>query len=213
MKKKSRLMLASGLLAAFAVWTAAVQLIDVQPIGPQGTSVGFAAMNGFVHSITGVHMSLYVLTDWLALVPVGIAAGFGTLGLCQWIRRKSIGKVDRNLLVLGGFYIIVMMAYMLFEMLPVNFRPVLIDDRLEASYPSSTTMLVMCVIPTAVVQLKRRIRSRMLKKWVIFALNAFGVLMTAGRLLSGVHWCTDIIASILLSAGLVVLYDAAAGLE
>ena len=39
---------------------------------------------------------------------------------------------------------------------------------------------------------------------------AFSAFMVIGRLISGVHWATDIIGSILLSAGLFMLYRSAA---
>lgn len=200
---------AIGLLAAFALWTAAVLLVDVRAIGPLGSQVGLAALNSFVHEWTGVHMGLYVLTDWLGLVPVGIGAGFALLGLRQWVARRKLRKVDRSLLVLGAFYIVVLGAYVFFESAVVNYRPVLIEGILEASYPSSTTMLVLCVLPTASMQLCGRIKSRALGRLVSAAAAAFSALMVAGRLLSGVHWCSDIIGGVLLSAGLVLLYRAA----
>ena len=103
------------LLLTFLLWTAAVTAMDVQPIGPNGSPVGFAGLNSFVHRLTGVHMALYVLTDWLSLIPAMVILGFGTLGLVQWIRRKSLRKVDPSILVLGGFYVIVMAAYAFFE--------------------------------------------------------------------------------------------------
>lgn len=201
--KQKKLWTALALLAAFALWTLAVKWVDVQPIGPLSSSVGFAALNGAFHRMTGVHWSLYTLTDWLSLIPLGFVAGFGVLGLAQWIRRKKLLRVDRSILILGGFYLAVLAAFVLFEVFPVNFRPVLIEGVLEASYPSSTTMLVMCVMPTAAMELRRRIRNRAVT-WII---AAFTVFMVAGRLLSGVHWLTDIIGGGLLSAGLVILYD------
>lgn len=194
------------MLAAFALWTAALRVVDVREIGPRGSAVGFASLNSFVHDLTGVHMSLYTVTDWLGLVPFGVAAGFGLLGLVQWIRRRSLRKVDHSILVLGGFYAAVMAAYAFFEIVVVNYRPVLIRGALEASYPSSTTMLAMCVMPTAVMQLNSRIRHRGRRRWTAFLLTAFGGFMVIARLVSGVHWVTDIIGGALLSAGLVLLY-------
>ena len=215
MKKENQrnFCIATCMLFAFFLWTATIQFIDVQTIGPQGSSVGFATLNGFVHNLTGVHMSLYAITDWLGLVPLAFVMGFALLGLVQWIKRKYLLKVDYSILVLGGFYIVVMAVYMLFEVFAVNYRPVLIGGILEASYPSSTTMLVMCVMPTAIMQFNAHIKNNILKRFVASAITAFVVFMVIGRLLSGVHWFTDIIGGALLSAGLVLMYRAIICLE
>ena len=208
MKKKNRKPLALGvsLLAAFVLWTVLVRFVDVQPIGPEGSTVGFAALNGFVHELTGVKWLLYTLTDWLGLVPIAVALGFATLGLVQLIKRKSLRKVDYSILALGVFYIVVMAAYVFFEMVVINYRPTLIEGYLEASYPSSTTMLVMCVMPTAAMQLNSRIKNTVLKRCAVIAIAAFTAFTVLGRLISGVHWITDIIGGALFSAGLVTTY-------
>lgn len=205
MRKRS-FIIALCLLAAFALWTALAGVVDVRPIGPSGTSVGFAGLNRWVHRHTGVSLSLYVLTDWLGLIPMAFAAGFAILGLLQWMRRGHILKVDPGILALGVFYILVLAAYLFFEAQAVNFRPVLIEGRLEVSYPSSTTLLVLCVMPTAAMQLRTRIPNRRLSRCICAAILLFTAFMVAGRLLSGVHWFTDILGGILLSAGLVCLY-------
>jgi len=158
-------------------------------------------------------MSLYTITDWLGLMPFVFVMGFALLGLVQWIKRKHLFKVDHNILILGGFYIVVMTAYVLFEVFVVNYRPVLIDGILEASYPSSTTMLVMCVMLTAIMQFNVRIKNNILKRCVAFATTAFIVFMVIGRLISGVHWITDIIGGALLSAGLVLMYRTIINME
>ncbi|MBQ2686996.1 MAG: phosphatase PAP2 family protein [Clostridia bacterium] len=201
------------MLIAFVMWTVAIRFVDVQAIGPQESSVGFATINQFVHNLTGVHMSLYTITDWLGLVPIMFVMGFGTLGLIQWIKRKHLLKVDYSILVLGGFYIVVLAAYVLFEVLVINYRPVLINGILEASYPSSTTMLVMCVMPTAIMQFNTRIKNDVLKRCVTYSITAFIVFMVIGRLVSGVHWFTDIIGGALFSTGLVLMHRAIIGLE
>lgn len=194
------------LLLIFVLWTAAVQNLDVRAIGPEGSEVGLAGLNGFFHNLTGVHMSIYTITDWLGLVPLGIVPGFAFLGLIQLIKRRSLFKVDMDILVLGGFYILVMAVYVLFEYMVINYRPVLIEGYLEASYPSSTTMLVLCVMPTAILQLNSRVQNEKLRKMLVWIIAAFITFMVAGRCISGVHWLTDIIGGVLLSAGLVMLY-------
>ena len=196
------------LLAAFVLWTEAICFVDVRAIGPQGSSVGFAGINGFVHNLTGVHFSLYHITDWLGLVPIFVCIGFGILGLVQWVKRKSILKVDHSILILGGFYIVTLAVYLFFESYVINYRPVLIDGIMEASYPSSTTMLVMCVMPTAIMQLGAYIKNKLFRNIVAAVIIAFIAFMVIGRLVSGVHWFTDIVGGALLSAGLVLLYYA-----
>lgn len=207
-RKHRELCIALCLLAAFVLWTALVRLTDVQAIGPRGSAVGFATVNKAFHDLTGVHMLLYIITDWLGLVPIGVAMGFAILGLAQWIRRKRLLQVDRSILALGGFYLAVIAVYVFFEMVVVNYRPVLIDDFLEASYPSSTTMLVLCVMPTAIMQLNARIRNRGIRRCVAFAIAAFTAFMVIGRLASGVHWLSDIVGGALVSSGLVMMYHA-----
>ena len=199
---------ATIILAAFAVWTFVVLTIDVQPIGPFQSTVGLAEINGFFHKLTGLHMWLYHLTDNLSIIPLGIVLGFAMIGLIQWLQRKKLKLVDHDILVLGCFYTVVMTAYILFEICIVNYRPVLIDGILEASYPSSTTMLVMCVIPTARMQINTRVKNRCIGRFLTLIMGSFLIFMVIARLLSGVHWLTDIIGGALLSTGLVVLYDA-----
>ena len=205
--KKKKFYIALGFLGVFVLWNIAVSLIDVQAIGPHGSAVGFATLNRFVHGLTGVHMQLYTITDWLGLVPVAFGFGFALLGLVQWIKRRSLWEVDRSILILGLFYIATLAAYLFFESYVVNYRPVLIEGYLEASYPSSTTLLVLCVMPTAILQLRERIKKRAFCKVATIIIKAFIVFMVVGRLVSGVHWLTDIIGGILLSAGLVMLCD------
>ena len=195
-----------GLLAVFVLWTVLIRFVDVEAIGPRQSSVGFATLNGYIHNLTGVNMSLYIITDWLGLVPIGVAFGFAVLGIVQCIKRKSLLKVDRSILTLGGFYIVVMAVYILFEIVVINYRPTLIDGYLEASYPSSTTILVMCVMPTAMMQLRTRIKNDLFRRCVMLTITVFITFMVIGRLVSGVHWITDIIGGALLSTAIVLMY-------
>lgn len=209
MKAKRVLFVGIVLLLAFALWTFFIVSIDVQNVGQQGTAVGFAAFNTWFHRLTGVSMRLYVVTDWLGLVPIGVCMGFGILGLVQWIRRRSLKKVDPDIILLGIYYILVIAAYLIFEMIPINYRPIPIDGMMEASYPSSTTLLVLSVTPTLILQVRRRSRSRVVRRAVVTFAILFSAFMVIGRLIAGVHWATDIIGSVLLSFGLFEIYHAA----
>ena len=203
---KRNLYLGLASLAVFLLWTVMVSRIDVQAIGPHGSTVGFASLNRLVHNFTGVHMRLYTITDWLSLIPLGFAAGFALLGLVQWVRRGRLLHVDRSILILGGYYAVVMAVFLFFERCVINYRPILIDGVLETSYPSSTTMLVLTIMPTAIMQLNGRIKRPALRRIIRSILAVFTGAMVIGRLFSGVHWFSDIVGGILLSAGLVWLY-------
>ncbi len=210
MKKNERITLCSGIIltAVFAVWTLLVQTIDVQPAGQNGTDIGFASFNCWFHRLTGVNMTFYYITDWLGLVPLFVCMIFGAVGFVQLIKRRALMKVDHDILILGVYYVMVIFCYVAFEMIPVNYRPVLIDGYMEASYPSSTTLLVLSVMPTLVFQCRRRVRNKAVRCAVIVISALFSVFMITGRLLSGVHWFTDIVGSVILSAGLFLIYKA-----
>ena len=205
---RKKLWVSVGLLTAFILWTVAVCVVDVQPVGPESSSVGLAGINQLIHKLTGVHFILYHITDWLGLVPIAVGLVFAIMGCVQWIRRRNVRKVDLDILVLGGFYIITMAVYLLFEYVVINYRPVLFNGYLEASYPSSTTLLVLCVMPTAILQCKHRVKNRLLCNGINAAIMGFMAFMVIGRLISGVHWFSDIVGGVLLSAGLVMLYNA-----
>ena len=209
MKEKGKLLIGAGLLGAFALLTGLIQCLDVQAVGQNGTKIGFAASNVWFHQMTGVHMMIYTITDWLGLVPIFVCLCFGVLGFIQMIKRRHLLRVDPDLLLLGIYYVLVIACYLVFEMIPINYRPVLIEGRLEASYPSSTTLLVLSVMPTLIFQINRRTENPLIRKAVAVFVIAFSAFMVIGRLISGVHWATDILASVFLSAGLFILYQSA----
>ncbi len=194
------------LLTAFALWTVLIRYIDVQNAGPKETAVGFATFNVWFHRLTGVHMLIYTVTDWLGLVPIIICMCFGMLGLVQLVKRRSLLTVDSDILLLGTYYVVVILGYLLFEMVPINYRPILIDGNLEASYPSSTTLLVLTVMPTLKYQSDRRIANPVIQKAITVFVIVFAAFMVIGRLISGVHWVTDIAGSVFLSSGMFMIY-------
>ena len=195
-----------GLLLCFVLWTGLIQTVDVQPVGQNGTEIGFAGVNTWFHNLTGVHMGIYTVTDWLGLVPIAICMIFAVLGAIQLIKRKNLLKVDRDILLLGVYYLFVIFGYLIFEMIPINYRPVLIEGILEASYPSSTTLLVLSVMPTLYFQAHRRIENKIFLYLIDIFVILFSLFMVIGRTIAGVHWLTDIFGSVLLSAGLYLIY-------
>ena len=198
----------SGLL--FAALIVLVRFVDVQAIGPEGTRIGLSHLNRFVFELLGVHMLWYEITDWLGIAAIGMALLFAMVGLIQWIMRKSIWKVDRELLLLGGLYLIVIGLYVLFELAVVNYRPVIMpgSTQPEASFPSSHTMLVCVIMGSAIPILGKYVKSETLCAALQVICAAIITITILGRLISGVHWFTDILGGILISVMLLNLYTA-----
>ena len=204
--KKSNFYVSALFLILFITWTAAVCLIDRRPIGAGGTHIGFATINEYVHRLCGVHMSLYTLTDTLSVIPIGIMLLNAAAGLVQWIRRKDIRRIDGAILYAGVIYAILFAVFIVFEIFPVNFRPILINGSLEASYPSSTTMLTMTVMICGILQVRSGFRPTVIRRLCEIVFVFFTVFMVAARIVSGVHWFTDIIGGVLVSLSLSASY-------
>lgn len=205
-KETKTLLVGLMLVATFIVWTVLIQVVDVQAVGQKGTDVGFATLNMWFHKVTGVHMWIYVVTDWLGLVPIFVCMIFTWLGFVQLVKRRSLLKVDCDIIFLGIYYIVVIFNYLIFEMIPINYRPILIQGIMEASYPSSTTLLVLSVMPTLVFQGNRRLENITLKKVICIMTYMFTAFMVIGRLVAGVHWITDIVGSVIFSVGVFFIY-------
>ena len=205
---KRLLFLGSVFIVVFVIWTLLIQKVDVQPLGVNGSNIGFATINCWFHKLTGVHMGIYHITDWLGLIPIFNCMIFGCIGCLQMIKRRSLFKVDCDIIFLGIYYVIVILGYLIFEMVLINYRPILIEGFLEASYPSSTTLLVLCVMPTLIEQVNRRSENPTVKMVIKVIALCFSIFMVLGRLISGVHWLTDIVGSLMFSAGLFCIYKA-----
>ena len=198
------------LFLIFLLFTLAVKVIDVKAIGPQGSEVGFAAVNSLFFK-GEVKNGWYKLTELLGYLAILVAAGFAALGGLQLVKRRSLAKVDTEIIILAVFYILTMCFYVLFEKLIVNYRPVIIDleEGLEASYPSSHTVLTVCIMGSSVFMIRKYLAGTALELPLKGACAVIALLTIIGRLVSGVHWFTDIIGGILLSAALVMLFYSA----
>ncbi len=206
--RKKLFLFAIVFLVLFAAFTAVVMTVDVRPIGAEGTSVGLASLNGPVREKLGFREGWYKISKYLGLLSLAVAAAFTLYTIAQMIRRKGVLKADRNLLALLCFYVVVLAIYLAFDKIPINYRPVILPgEGLEASYPSSHTLLACSIFPTAIVQLRAILKD---KKTLLTAACAVCVVLPAAivcsRLLSGVHWLTDVLASLILSASLVCFY-------
>lgn len=207
MKEKNKYFIYPGILfTSFILYTILICTIDIQEIGPESSSVGFATINNFFHNLFSYNDIWYYITKYLGIIPFLLVGFYGLCGLIQLIKRKSLLKVDKRLLFLGVLYVLLGITYILFEKIIINYRPLLMDGELEASYPSSHTMLAVTICLSSLLVAKYYIKDKTILKAINIGTILLMVLLVVGRLLSGVHWFTDIIGGIIISLTLVSLY-------
>lgn len=203
--KKRNIITSITLLILSVVFTLLVKNIDVKAIGPNESLVGFADINKLFHNLIGSNMAIYKITEIIGLIPLLIAFIYVIIGIKQLITRKSLLKVDKEIYLLGLFYILVLGVYIFFEKVIINYRPVLIDNILEPSYPSSHTLMSICICISSIMINKKLFRNNLADIENIISIIVM-VLIIVGRIISGVHWFTDILGGIIISSTLVVLF-------
>ena len=213
MKKSVKRFIESGIFfLLFAVFTVLVKKVDVQAIGPEGSRVGFATVNAKFFEMFGYNEFWYKFSERLGYAALAVCAAFAMIGLLQFIKGKGLKAVDKKIIALGVFYVVVIAFYVAFNKIVINYRPILeADGSLEASYPSSHTVLALCVFITMFSQkVFNKKGSTSEKAENVIAGTILVTLMVLSRLFSGVHWFTDIAGGVLLSIALVLLYKAVA---
>lgn len=211
MKTKCKFIWAAVFGTLFFALLALVKFADVAAIGPEGTKIGLSALNRSIHNKIGLHMSFFTVTEWLGYLAIGVALVFAIIGFCQMIKRKSLLKVDGEIITLGALYIFLAAIYVFFEKVIINYRPVIMPEDLhvEASFPSSHTMLSFVIFGAAAIVIDKYVKSEKLSR----ALKCLFCLLIAAtvilRFLSGVHWFTDIVAGALISLCLLYLFSGA----
>ena len=204
MNSKRRNFFISAILILLAIgFTVLVKVVDVKQVGANETSIGFATVNQFVFNFFGVNMVWYHITDWLGLVPIFMAMAYALIGLIQLVKRKSLFKVDKEIIILGIFYVVVIALYLFFEKVIVNYRPILMNGFIEASYPSSHTLMTICLCGSSII-VNRNLFNNKITNFLNILSIAIVLITIIGRLISGVHWFTDIIGGIFISIALLM---------
>ena len=205
MKKFANSYIFASLFIVFSLW---IRLFDVQPVGPECSSIGFAGLNVAVHELFGMHLFWYKLTQLLGVAAIAVAAVFAVVGFIQLVQRKSLLKVDKKILMLGVIYILVILLYVLFEKVPFNYRPVVLDpaEGLEPSYPSTHTMIILTIFGTAIGVIGDYLKNAKLVLLLKIICLVIMAVTIVGRLICGVHWFTDIAGGVIISLFFINLF-------
>ena len=209
MSKRTKLIIFSLILLVIAiVYTVLVKTVDVKAIGPKDTSVGFASLNEPVKNALQYNETFYKISKYLGFLAFGFIGLYGLIGVIQLVREKSIFKVDREIIGLGVFYVVFLVIYVLFEKIALNYRPVLMDGELEASFPSTHTLLALCICGSAIMVNGKVIKNDLLRRLlnIVAGLLMLGIVVT--RVMSGVHWASDIIGGVIISLFLLTALKA-----
>lgn len=201
--KKRNIFMSIFMTLVTGVYIYLVKVYDVSAIGPNNSKVGFSTINSFFIKHVGTHMEIYKLTELLGYVILLLVLLYGLVGLIELVKRKSLFKVDREIICVGILYVLMISVYVFFEKFIINYRPVLIDNELEASFPSSHTMLSLCTIISSLIISRKYIKNIKFYNVTVFISMLLLTLVFAGRTISGVHYLSDIIGGVLISITLL----------
>ena len=198
-KKKKWLKISVCLLILAVIYTVLVKFIDVKAIGPSGTKVGFATMNDWFRDLIGYNDMFYKISKYAGVIPFVFCAYYGLMGLIELIKNKSLKKVNYRYYILACFYVIFVALYFFFEKVVINYRPVVLKGVLEASYPSTHTLLAICLCGSSLIVSKLLIKNKTLRMLADIAAWILMLTIVTTRVASGVHWLSDIFGGIIIS--------------
>ena len=211
MKKYQYLILPVVFLVLFIVFTVLVKTVDVQYLKVTNSYIGLYSINQPIYNWVGVvdKMRLAKITSDIIMYVIFIfVAIFAGMGIYQWVKRKSLKLVDKRLFILFGAYVVTALLYLAFEVMKINYAPLVIDGEIKASYPSSHVLISVvfyitgCLTAMSFLSVEHKIT----RLAIILLSVTMSLLVGFVRLMSGRHWFTDILASYLLASFVITLF-------
>lgn len=218
-KARRKFLLAGVMLAVFICLTVLLYTADRQPyttlVTPyaegaeaETATIGLAGLNLKVSEWLGFRNVFYEITEILGYVEIAVAVCIFLLAVYQLVTRKSVRKMDREVIAMMVPYALIVIFYVLFERISPNFRPVLLEEGLEMSFPSTHTVLGVGIMVTAEAFFARHFRNNtFMGKWMPWICRIISVTTVFCRTMSGVHWATDILGGLILAFAIAFVYD------
>ncbi len=139
-------------------------------------------------------MQWELITNVILVISILTLVAFATLGLYQWISRKSIEKVDRELRWMLLPLFLMAVTYFVFDkLLILNTRP---NGSGEASFPSTHVMVVATIFFLTTLILHKYVKSKTTRIILEILMFVCISLTCIGRVLANMHWSVDIIGGI-----------------
>ncbi|MBR2658515.1 phosphatase PAP2 family protein [Candidatus Saccharibacteria bacterium] len=143
-------------------------------------------------------------TDIVLVASIAMLAIFFILGICQWISRKSLKKVDKRLLFAPIPLVLMVVIYFIFDkFLVLNTRP---NGSGESSFPSTHVMVVATIFFIVAIILPKYIRSKVALAILDIVMLALLSIVCVGRILSDMHWLSDVIGGLAFAAIFTEIY-------
>lgn len=142
-------------------------------------------------------MQWELITNVILITSIITLAVFVFLGLYQWISRKSIKKVDRQLLWMPVPLILMVITYLLFQYVFVlNTRP---NGSGESSFPSTHVMVVATIFFIAMMILPKYVKSKPIRIILDVLMVVMISLTSVGRVAADMHWVLDVIGAVVFA--------------
>ncbi|MBQ3436419.1 phosphatase PAP2 family protein [Candidatus Saccharibacteria bacterium] len=142
-------------------------------------------------------MQWELITNIILISSFVVLAVFAVLGLVQWISRKSLKKVDKQLLWMPLPLLLMAITYVVFDkFIILNVRP---NGSGEPSFPSTHVMVVATIFFVVALALPKYIKSKTARIVLELFIAALIGLTCVGRVVSQMHWISDTIGALVFA--------------
>lgn len=149
-------------------------------------------------------MNWNLITDIILASSLAVLAVFAILAFCQWIKRKSLAKIDPELLWLPLPLVLMAATYFIFDkLLILSTRP---NGSGESSFPSTHVMVVTTIFAIAAILIPKYVKSDLIRTFLYAAMLTLVATTCVGRVLADMHWIADVIGALVFSAIFVIIY-------
>lgn len=171
---------------------------DKAVIAESGKEVGLSSINNLVKYSYKENLDL--MTDLLFYVTFTVVVFEGCLGIIQLVTRKSLFKVDKEIIIFGISLVVMVVLWLVFDhLLKINVRPI---DANEGSFPSTHVMMAtfLALASHAFICMKYETR---LPKYLSLVLAIIIIsTITFGRVACGMHYITDVTGGLFMGLAL-----------